>query len=148
MLIRPARADEAGAVHEIVQAAYHHYIARIGRPPGPMGDDYAALVAAGRVWVAEHAGAIAGILVLEALPDGAMLLDNVAVVPAAQGQGLGRALVGFAAAEASRRGARVLRLYTHVLMVENIALYSRLGFVETARLHEKGFDRVYMEKPI
>jgi hypothetical protein len=31
-------------------------------------------------------------------------------------------------------------------MVENIALYQRLGFVEIARVQEKGFDRVYMAK--
>jgi hypothetical protein len=31
-------------------------------------------------------------------------------------------------------------------MVENIALYRRLGFVETSRVHEKGFARVYMTK--
>ena len=37
-------------------------------------------------------------------------------------------------------------LHTHVLMVENIALYTRLGFVESGRVHEKGVARVYMVK--
>ena len=36
-------------------------------------------------------------------------------------------------------------LYTHVLMTENQALYRRLGYVETGRVTEKGFDRVYMQ---
>ena len=49
---------------------------------------------------------------------------------------------------ASQRGFSVLRLYTHVLMTENIALYVRLGFVETARVTEKGFERVYTEKAL
>jgi hypothetical protein len=31
-------------------------------------------------------------------------------------------------------------------MTENIALYGRIGYVETARVTEKGFDRVYMTK--
>jgi ribosomal protein S18 acetylase RimI-like enzyme len=86
-----------------------------------------------------------GLVVLED-QDGYLLLDNVAVAPAAQGQGLGRKLIAFAEGEAVRRGYDELRLYTHVLMVENIALYQRLGFVEIGRVQEKGFDRVYMAK--
>jgi hypothetical protein len=31
-------------------------------------------------------------------------------------------------------------------MTENLALYSRLGYVETHRGEEKGYSRVYMEK--
>ena len=41
-----------------------------------------------------------------------------------------------------------LRLYTHVLMVENIVIYQHLGFAEIYRVHEKGFDRVYMAKKL
>jgi hypothetical protein len=33
-------------------------------------------------------------------------------------------------------------------MTENIALYTRIGFVETRRISEKGFDRVYMTKQL
>jgi len=33
-------------------------------------------------------------------------------------------------------------------MIENIALYRRLGFAEIARIDEKGFRRVYMEKAL
>lgn len=33
-------------------------------------------------------------------------------------------------------------------MTENIALYTRLGFKETGRICEKGFERVYMAKPL
>ena len=71
---------------------------------------------------------------------------NVAVRLAAQGKGYARALIAFAEEEAARRGCDVLRLYTHALMVENIALYQRLGFAEIGRIQEKGFDRVYMAK--
>ena len=146
-MIRPAEPADAPSIQGVAHAAYHHYIARIGKPPGPMEDDYAARVARGQVWVLTNpAHAIVGILVLENMPDGNVLLDNVAVAPDAQGQGHGRALITFAEAEARRRGCHVLRLYTHILMTENIALYKRAGFVETARVTEKGFQRVYMEK--
>jgi ribosomal protein S18 acetylase RimI-like enzyme len=145
MPIRRAMAGEAGAVAAVVNAAYRSWIARIGKPPGPMLDDYAKRIADGQVWVVGHAEAIAGILVLEETPD-AFMLDNIAVLPERHGEGLGRRLLEFAEAEAVRRGRNEIRLYTNALMTENIALYARIGYVETARVTEKGFDRVYMAK--
>lgn len=146
-MIRPAVTADTQAVMAVVEAAYTHYIARIGKRPGPMDDDYAARIAAGQTWVLDRDGMIAGILVLEETADG-FLLDNIAVRPEFHGQGLGRILIAFTEAEAKRRGFTAIRLYTHALMTENIALYTRLGFNETGRVTEKGFDRVYMEKPL
>ena len=60
--------------------------------------------------------------------------------------GLGRRLIEFAEAEARRLGYAELRLYTHEKMVENIALYGRLGFEEIGRGREAGYDRVFMTK--
>lgn len=142
---RPARAGEADAIARLVRDAYRPWIARIGREPGPMGDDYAGRVAAGEAWVIEDAQGLAGVLVLEDAPDH-LLLDNVAVAPARRGQGIGRILIGFAEAEARRRGHREIRLYTHVRMVENQRLYARLGYVETHRAAQSGFARVFMTK--
>jgi ribosomal protein S18 acetylase RimI-like enzyme len=146
-MIRRARAGEADAVSAVVHAAYRHYIARIGKPPGPMLDDYAQRIADGQTWVLEDAERIAGILVLEETPAG-MLLDNIAVLPEYQGKGVGRALLEFAEAEARQHGFGAIHLYTHALMTENIALYSRIGYVETRRVTEKGYDRVYMTKRV
>lgn len=146
-MIRLARPDEADAVRDVVHEAYRHYIARIGKPPGPMLDDYAQRIADAQTWVLEDAGGIAGILVLEETAD-SLLLDNIAVAPGQQGKGVGRALLEFAEAEARRRGFTAIHLYTHELMTENLSLYSRIGYVETYRITEKGFDRVYMHKPL
>jgi ribosomal protein S18 acetylase RimI-like enzyme len=146
-VIRPALPADTEIVCAIVQDAYGHYVARIGMPPGPMLDDYDRRIAAEQVWVLQEDGEIVGLVVLQDLPD-ALLLDNVAVMPAAQGKGFGRALIAFAEQEACRRGFDELRLYTHVLMVENIALYTRLGFAEIGRVREEGFARVYMAKRI
>jgi ribosomal protein S18 acetylase RimI-like enzyme len=146
-MIRQARAGEADAVSAVVHAAYQHYIARIGKPPGPMLDDYAQRIADGQTWVLEDAERIAGILVLEETPAG-MLLDNIAVLPQYQGKGVGRALLEFAEAEARQRGFGAIHLYTHALMTENIALYCRIGYAETRRVTEKGYDRVYMTKRV
>ena len=145
MPIRPADAADLPAVERIVRDAYTRYIARIGKPPGPMNDDYAALIRAHSVWVTGNP--VAGAIVL--LPqDGHLLLDNVAVDPAAQGQGIGRALIEFAEAEARRRGYAELRLYTHETMTENIALYGRTGWEETGRAEQNGFARVFFRKPV
>jgi ribosomal protein S18 acetylase RimI-like enzyme len=144
-MIRAANATDVEAVRNVVGAAYDHYVARIGKPPGPMLDNYAKRIADRQTWVLEDDGRIVAILVLEQGPSG-LLLDNIAVMPDSQGKGFGRALIGFAEAEARRLGFDEIHLYTHALMTENIALYQRIGFVETHRGSEKGYDRVYMTK--
>ncbi|MBV9587341.1 MAG: GNAT family N-acetyltransferase [Alphaproteobacteria bacterium] len=145
-MIRRARPEDRAAVEAIVRDAYSIYIERIGKPPGPMLDDYAALIAQGAVSVLEEAGGmIAGIIVLLPKPEH-LLPDNIAVRPDRQGSGLGRRLIAFAEDEARRLGYRELRLYTHEKMTENIALYQRIGFVETGRGRQAGYDRVFMTK--
>src|SRR5262249_14495232 len=145
-MIRSARPEDRAAVEAVVEAAYSVYIARIGKPPGPMLDDYPRLIADGAVNVlVETDGAIAGLIVLLAKADH-LLLDNIAVRPDRQGRGLGRRLIAFAESEARRLGFAELRLYTHATMTENIALYTRLGFVATGRAEQAGYDRVFMTK--
>lgn len=146
-VIRLAGPEDRPAVEAIVQAAYAPYVPRIGREPGPMLDDYGARIRARQVHVLEDEGAIRGILVL--IPqERSMLLDNIAVIPDAQGQGHGRTLLKFAERAALDAGYESIRLYTNEAMVENIALYSRIGFVETHRIEEKGLRRVYMVKAL
>jgi ribosomal protein S18 acetylase RimI-like enzyme len=40
------------------------------------------------------------------------------------------------------------QLYTNVKMARNIGWYERLGFVETRRGVENGFERVYFRKAL
>ena len=145
-MIRRAGPTDQVAVEAIVRAAYSIYIERIGKPPGPMLDDYGGLIEAGAVHVLDDPdGTVAALIVLLPKVDH-LLLDNIAVRPDRQGQGLGRRLIAFAEAEARRIGFAELRLYTHVTMTENVALYTRLGFVETGRGRDAGYDRVFMTK--
>jgi ribosomal protein S18 acetylase RimI-like enzyme len=147
MVIRVATIEDHTSVEAIVAAAYALYIPRLGREPGPMLDDYASLILAGRVYVLESGGIVAGVLVLIPEQD-AMLIDNIAVQPSCQGQGYGRGLLQFAERVARDAGYDAIRLYTNEVMTENIALYSKLGFVETHRAEEKGYRRIYMRKVI
>ncbi|WP_099866212.1 GNAT family N-acetyltransferase [Pararhizobium haloflavum] len=143
--ITPAATQDRAAVEALVEAAYHHYVARIGRPPGPMLDDYAAHIAANALWLAHDEKGLAGLVVLLE-GDGHLLLDNVAVHPTRQGEGIGKRLMAFAEFVAIDRDLPEIRLYTHVAMTENQAIYQRLGYSETHRIREKGLDRVYMAK--
>jgi len=134
-------------IEAIVEAAYRPYVSRMGLLPGPMCDDYAAHVAAGRLQVLRDGRGVAGLLVL--IPEAThMLLDNVAIAPRAQGRGYGRLLLDCAEAQARRQGFGVIRLYTHVTMVENIAIYGKRGYTETHRAEVNGLRRVYMEKTL
>ena len=147
MTPRVATAEDRPAIEAIVQAAYAPYVPRIGRAPGPMLDDYGALIRQGRVHVAGRGGAVQAILVLIPEQD-AMLLDNVAVAPDAQGSGLGRAMLEFAERAAVAAGYATVKLYTNEAMTGNLGLYAKIGYAETHRAEEKGLRRVYMAKSV
>ena len=142
---RIATMEDLPAVEAIVKAAYSRYVPRMGREPGPMSDDYSAHIREGRVHVLDDGGGIKGLLVLIA-EENTMLLDNVAVAPAAQKLGFGRKLLEFAEHAARGAGHGSIRLYTNVLMTENIAMYTRIGYRETHRGERKGLHAVYMTK--
>jgi GNAT superfamily N-acetyltransferase len=146
-MIRPATAADLAAVQAIVDAGFSVYIPRIGRKPAPMLSDYAALIAGGSVHVLEDAGAVIGVAVIADEPD-VLYLDTVAVDPAHRGRGHGRALLAFAEMEARRRGFAAIRLCTNEKMVENQAMYVRLGWTETHRGEEDGLRRVFYRKDV
>lgn len=146
-MIRKATDADADAVALIVRQAYAPLAARMDRLPAPMQDDYAARIAEGAIWVYETDAGVVGLLVLSDLED-ALMLENVAVAPAAHGQGVGRTLIEFAEQEARRRGFGRIRLYTHVTMVENQRMYRHLGYDETGRGTEDGFERVQFAKDL
>ena len=112
-----------------------------------MTADYGAVVTRGEVWVAEEGRQILGMLVLSAEPDH-LLVENVAVVPSAQGRGVGNALMRLAEDRAAACGLDELRLHTNVAMTENLRYYPRRGYVETHRRGEGGFQRVFFRKRI
>lgn len=145
--IRKAQPADTPKMKNCVKAAYRHYIARMGKSPGPMLDDYSEVVRKHQAFVAELNGQVVGVLVL-ILQDDGILLDNFAVPPEYQGQGFGRKLVEFAESEARNQGFYHLDLYTHECMAENIKMYKRLGYVNTERRTVRGYQRVYMRKSL
>ncbi|MDZ7729597.1 MAG: GNAT family N-acetyltransferase [Dehalococcoidia bacterium] len=145
--IRRLSSADARAVAGIVQEAYAPYAERIGTKPGPMLEDYDEVLRRHPAWGAYEGNALLGVLVVR--DDGErFVLDNVAVQPEAQGRGIGKALLAHGEREALSRGYDRVELYTNVAMTKNIALYAALGYVETERRREGGFDRVYMAKEL
>jgi ribosomal protein S18 acetylase RimI-like enzyme len=147
MQIRRAVSGDVAAIRAIVEAAYAMYAPRIGRAPAPVLADYPAIVEAGDAWVGISDGRVVGVLVIRA-SDGALELENVAVEPASQGRGYGRALIAFAEQQAHELGLSEVTLYTNEAMLENLRLYPRLGFLETGRRVEDGYRRVFFRKSL
>lgn len=147
MTIRRAAGPDADTVRLITAEAYEHYVPRIGREPSPMLTDYAGAVDAGQAWVAEDDGQAAGIMVVELRPDH-LLVENIAVRPAAPGRGVGRQLLARAEELAVDLGYDEVRLYTHETMTENIAYYPRRGYAETHRGGQDGYRRVFFRKQV
>jgi ribosomal protein S18 acetylase RimI-like enzyme len=147
VILRRAKPDDAPALHDIAERAYAVHVERIGRRPAPMDDDYEGRIRTARVFVADDGGVVIGLIVLIATPDH-LLIENVAVDPDRQRTGVGRALLGLAEVNARELGLDRLRLYTNVAMVDNIRLYTRLGYEEDSRHTGDGFQRVYMSKHV
>jgi ribosomal protein S18 acetylase RimI-like enzyme len=148
--MRRARPEDAEAVRALVEAAFARHVATVGQRPAPMDDDHAAHIAAGDQWVSDPpdgSGGLASAIVLTE-HDSHLHVDNVAVAPELQGQGLGRELLAFAEAEARRRGFDEVRLYTNAAMTDNLVMYPKLGFVEAGRFERQGFSRVLFVKRI
>ncbi len=101
--LRRALSADVPSLVKVANAAYGRYVARIGRPPAPMTADYDRLMEQAEIWVAEDETELVGMLVLIENP-GHLLLDNVAVIPSAQGRGIGAGLLRQAEKRARERG--------------------------------------------
>ncbi len=143
--IRQAVAGDVPAVKAVTDAAYHHYIERIGVVPQPMEADHAANVAAGLVYVTGRP--VNGVIVVEAYEDH-LYVDSIAVHPDAQGTGVGGRLLRFVDARARALGLSEVRLYTNAMMWENQTLYPKYGYEVVERRVDGPYDRVHYRKTL
>ena len=74
-------------------------------------------------------------------PHVCLFIGKLAVSPAFQGRGLGRALLDQAVADARRLGLTRLRLETRIELTGNHRQFEHWGFVKTAENAHKGYDR-------
>lgn len=134
----------------MVDAAYSKYIDRIGKPPAPMLSDYDELIQTHEVFLLqdEELEVVGSIVLNVDRGTNAVKIDNLVVGPSAQGRGFGRVLIDCAEDVARAEGCTALTLYTNVKMYENLGMYVKMGFLETERRTEDGFQRVYFHKSL
>ena len=130
--IRRAAPADLATVQRITDAAYEEYVQKLGGKPLPMLEDYAPHIAAGETWLVCRDGVDIALAVFEPAPDHLMIF-SLAILPEAQGAGLGRHLLRLADDRARALGVAEVRLYTNSLMHRNIGVYAKAGFRETGR---------------
>ncbi|WJD60857.1 GNAT family N-acetyltransferase [Pseudomonas kurunegalensis] len=147
-MIRLAVATDEPEVRQCAEQAYARYVPLIGRKPAPMTADFARQIADGVVYVATDDRAVLQGFIVFYAEHGHMLLENVAVLPSAAGQGVGKALIRFCEDAARQQGVGAVHLYTNEKMTENLSIYPKLGYVNVGQRTEDGFKRVYFEKTL
>ncbi|KAF5657122.1 GNAT family acetyltransferase [Fusarium heterosporum] len=146
-----ANAEDVPAIKAIVTKAYTKYIDRIGKPPAPMTADYHVLITSHDVFVLKlpSTGDIVGSVVLKDDPGtNSVKINNLVVDTTVQGRGFGGFLMRYAEAFAKSRDRPALTLFTNAMMYENLTLYPKMGFMETERKSEDGYERVYFRKEL
>jgi ribosomal protein S18 acetylase RimI-like enzyme len=144
--LRRATPADTTAVRDLTRAAYAKWVPVIGREPGPMNADYGRAVRDHMVDLLHLGSELAALIEMRPEVDH-LLIVNVAVSPAHQGRGYGRALLGHAEELARSLGLEDVRLYTNGSFTDNIKLYKRVGYrVDREEVHPQFGAAVYMSK--
>jgi ribosomal protein S18 acetylase RimI-like enzyme len=143
--LRPAEPGEAAAIRDVVRAAYAKWVAVIGREPRPMQADYQKALHEHQFDVVVEDGQIIGLIETMQHPDH-LWIENVAVLPAAQGRGIGRRLLSHAEHKARTAGRAEIRLLTNGAFAANLSLYSSLGYAVDRQEEFMNGVAVYMSK--
>jgi N-acetylglutamate synthase-like GNAT family acetyltransferase len=125
--LRRATRSDLESIVALQRAAYAANRAILGVEPLPLQADYAAILATMEVWCAGPQCDLAGVLILEPHSDH-VLIWSIAIDPAGQSRGLGRALLAAAETRARQLGLHQLRLYTGSKLTDRVAWYGRHGF--------------------
>ncbi|CAH0132690.1 GNAT family N-acetyltransferase [Roseomonas sp. CECT 9278] len=142
---RRATPEDAPAIRDVTRAAYARWLPLIGREPMPMRADYAAALLAHRFDLLLRGISLMALIETD-LRDDHLWIENIAVHPDHQRQGLGRRLLAHAEALAREAGRAELRLLTNGAFASNIALYEAAGYGVTAREPFLGGETVYMAR--
>jgi len=147
-IIRQGQVDDADRLRAIARGAYQQYVAEMGKEPAPMLTDYAKHLAQDTVVVAiSKQKKIAGFAILISKSDG-YWLENIAVDQSMTGQGLGGLLLHHVESWLLAQGHKTIRLYTNIVMRQNMAWYQRRGYREYERKTEEGYERVFFLKEL
>ncbi len=145
--LRPATAEDAGAILALTREAYAKWVPVIGREPLPMTANYELAVRQHRIDLLHVDGRLAA--VIEMIPGAdQFFIENVAVAPTFQHRGFGRTLLAHAERVAAAEGYAVIRLLTNKLFAANVQLYSALGYGIDREERSSLGVAVIMSKPV
>ncbi|WP_411906110.1 GNAT family N-acetyltransferase [Rhizobium mayense] len=145
--LRAATDADVDAIRALTREAYGKWVPLIGREPLPMTADYAEAVRKHCIDLLEANGEL--LALIEMVPrEDHLLIENVAVSPRHQGQGIGKKLLAYAEQVAAELGVSDMRLYTNKRFVENVQLYLRYGYAIDREEPLKDGFLVHMSKRI
>ncbi len=145
---RKAGPPDVEAVRSLVRAAYAQWVPVIGREPLPMQADYEKAVRTHEIDLLHADGHLVALIEVFAAVDH-LFIENIAVLPAHQGRGLGHRLLSHAETKAIAMGLRELRLLTNQAFATNVRLYQSVGFrIDRTEPHFGGGTTVYMSKTL
>jgi ribosomal protein S18 acetylase RimI-like enzyme len=127
LIFRRAGENDVETVRALTHAAYAKWVPVIGRRPKPMNADYEHAVRAHMIELAYEDGVLVGLIEIIPAADH-LLLENIAVAPAHQRQGLGHRLMARIEAMARARRLPKVRLYTNKAFTSNLGFYQKLGY--------------------
>ena len=145
--IRKANKSDSAWLSDCTRAAYAVYIPVLGREPLPMAIDYRIAIDEYEIWIAESRKERVGLLMLENQTDH-MVIYSVAVLPAHARHGVGRELLNHAEEVTKLHGHPFIRLYTNERMERNIAIYRKLGYVDSHVEQYNGSNVIHLMKTL
>ena len=145
--LRAAADADVDAIRQLTREAYGKWVPLIGREPLPMIADYAEAVRKHRIDLLDIDGQLAALIEMVPAADH-LLIENIAVSPAQQGQGIGKKLLADAEQVAASLGVADILLYTNKRFVENVQLYLRNGYAIDREEPLKDGFLVHMRKRV
>lgn len=147
MRLRALEPGDATAAASLIRAAFQVQSVPTDPPPGALTETAqsvaAKLLAGGGACVEQGCGTQTPQLVAAVLwqpQPGALYVGRLAVDPASRRQGLARALLAAAEAEARRRGLGRLVLGARIGLADNRRLFAACGFIETGFETHAGYN--------
>ncbi|MBB3655760.1 N-acetylglutamate synthase-like GNAT family acetyltransferase [Rhizobium sp. BK650] len=133
-----------GELLNLILASFAYMEGRIDPPSSAIRLTAESLVEKTKAEIAyavENDGQLVGCIFLRPEPD-CLYVGKLAVLPSAQGKGIGRRLLAVAEETARDLSLPALRLETRIELIGNHATFTAWGFAKTAERSHPGFARV------
>ncbi|MEM9061328.1 MAG: nucleotidyltransferase family protein [Pseudomonadota bacterium] len=152
-VVRCGQVEDWRALHALLVRAFAYMENRIDPPSSlnRMTPDEIARKAGEELCFIAHDGIDLIGCIFCKIDQSFLYVGKLAVNPAHQGKGIGKALMTAAETEARRLGLRALELQTRVELTENHRTFTRMGFTKSGETSHPGFDRatsITMRKPV